>query len=92
MWACSQLLGGPLSVNLAVFIAKQELLRCTLLTTHGNVLIEVHADLACLLVLTDLEHGLVPLPDDQLLLPRPLDLPVNHAHHIMHPLTVRSRI
>ena len=92
MRACSQLLGGLLSVNLAVFIAKQELLRCAFLTNRGYVLIEVHADLASLLVLADLEHGLIPLPDDQLLLPRPLDLPINHAHYIMHPLTVRSRI
>ena len=92
MRACSQLLGGPLSVNLAVFIPKQELLRCALLTTRGYVLIEVHANLACLLVLADLEDGLIPLPDDQLLLPRPLDLPVNHAHHVMHTLTVWGRI
>ena len=76
MWARPQLLGGPLSVILGVFISKQELLGSALLTTRGYVLVEVHADLARLLEAADLEDGLVPLPDDQLLLPRPLDLPV----------------
>ena len=84
------LLNGPLS---DLFIGKQEFLgSTTFLTLHRNVLIEVLAYLACLLVLADLEHGLVPPLDDQLFLPRPLDLPVDHVHHIMHPLTVWSRI
>ena len=76
MRARPQLLSGPLSVILGVFISKQELLGSALLTTRGYVLVEVHADLARLLEAADLEDGLVPLPDDQLLLPRPLDLPV----------------
>jgi hypothetical protein len=45
MWTRSQI-DGPLSVILAVFIGKQELFRCTFLTLHWNVLIEVLAYLA----------------------------------------------